>query len=151
MSASYILTQKQGSNVSKLFMVSPGSAMVISSFNFRCAQVDDEGNVIDSADCAVLHKVELEGDPIPTIDGCIECERCILDNQSVNIVGSEPVMQCGKTWTHNAGNNLSVLSVPGFYMFELCNESAVGTATIKIEEITAEQAALIPKTLFHGD
>ena len=151
MAAINIITQKQTSKMSKAFMVTPGYAVVISSFNFRCAETDKLGNVTRPADCAVLHKLELEGDPIPHVDGCVECERCVFESLGTTIVNSEPVVQCGTTWTHNAETNLTVLSVPGYYMFELCDESAVGTVMMKVEEITAEQAALIPKSIFHGD
>lgn len=153
MSAINIITQKQNSKMSKAFMVSPGRAVVISSFNFRCAETDNVGNVTREADCAVLHKLELEVESgyIPSGDGCVGCQGCVFDSLSTTIVNSEPVVQCGATWTHTAATNLTVLSVPGYYMFELCDESAVGTVMMKVEEITAEQAALIPKALFHGD
>lgn len=151
MAAINIITQKQNSKISKVFMVSPGHAVVISSFNFRCAETDKVGNVTRVADCAVLHKLELESDSIPRGDGCVGCQSCVLDSLSTTIVNSEPVVQCGTTWTHTASTNLTVLSVPGYYMFELCDESAVGTVMMKVEEITSEQAALIPKALFHGD
>lgn len=151
MAAVNIITQEQNSKMSKVFMVSPGYAVVISSFNFRCAETDKVGNVIREADCAVLHKLEFDSDPIPYTDGCVECERCVFENMNTHITNSEPVLQCGTTWTHTAETNLTVLSVPGYYMFELCDESAVGTVMMKIEEVTAEQAALIPKALFHGD
>ncbi len=151
MSAINIITQKQNSKMSKAFMVSPGYAVVISSFNFRCAETDDLGNVTRPADCAVLHKLELESDTIPSRDGCVGCQSCVFDSLGTTVVNSEPVLQCGTTWTHTSATNLTVLSVPGYYMFELCDNSAVGTVMMKVEEITAEQAALIPKALFHGD
>lgn len=151
MAAVEIISQKQTSKNSKVFVVSPGHAVVVSSFNFRCAETDAVGNVTRPADCAVLHKLELKSDPIPYTDGCVECCRCVFDSLGTTIVNSEPVVQCGTTWTHTSATNLTVLSVPGYYMFELCDESAVGTVMMKVEEITAEQAALIPKALFHGD
>lgn len=151
MPAINIITQKQNSKMSKAFMVSPGYAVVISSFNFRCAETDALGNVTRPADCAVLHKLELESDPIPSVDGCVGCQSCVFDSLVATVVNSEPVVQCGTTWTHTSSTNLTVLSVPGYYMFELCDNSAVGTVMMKVEEITAEQAALIPKALFHGD
>lgn len=151
MSAINIITQKQTSKMSKAFVVSPGYAVVISSFNFRYAETDNVGNVTRPADCAVLHKLELQSEPMPTGDGCSSCTTCVFDSLSTEVVNSEPVVQCGTTWTHNAETNLTVLSVPGYYMFELCDESAVGTVMMKVEEITATQAALIPKAIFHGD
>ena len=151
MSAVNIITQKQNTKMSKIFVVSPGNAVVISSFNFRCAETDKFGNVTRPADCAVLHKLELESDSLKVDDGCVGCQGCVIDSLGSTIVNSEPVVQCGTTWTHTAATNLTVLSVPGYYIFELCDESAVGTVMMKVEELTSEQAALIPKALFHGE
>lgn len=151
MSAVEIFTPGQTSVRSKIFRVEPGIALVISSFNLGCAVSNDVGDVTTPADCAVLHKLELSGGNLPTVDGCVTCVGCVLDGVDFTVQRSEPVVQCGELWTHNAENNLSVLSVPGFYMFELCSEQNIGSISIKVEELTAEQAKLIPKPLFHGE
>lgn len=152
MAAVSIITPTQTAKMSKIFRVVPGYAMVISSFYFRCAMTDDKGNVVTPADCAILHKLELESDLIPYVDdGCVECQRCVFENLGSKIINSEPVVQCGENWTHNAQNNLSVISVPGYYMFELCNDSSVGVAMMQVEELPIDQATLIPKALFHGE
>lgn len=146
-----IYSPKSKSKFSKLFQVSVGNAVVISSFNFACAVTDDVGNVTKAGDCAILHKIELEGGGIPEMNGCSDCNQFVLDSLSSNIVKNEPVVQCGELWTHNSANNLSVLSVPGIYMFELCNQSSVGKATMRVEELSVAEAALIPKALYHGE
>lgn len=146
-----IIDQKQTSKFSKVFTVLPGHVVVISSFNFRCAETDDTGNIVRPNDCAVLHRIEIEGDPIPSVDGCIGCNSCVLSSLTAEITRSEPVVHCGELWVHTPDNNISVLSVPGYYMFELCDAAAVGTAIMQVEELTVEQAQLLPRPLFHGE
>lgn len=148
MSVQQIITTGQTSKFSDVFVVQKGHVVVISSFNFACAQTDDVGNETKAADCAVLHKLEINGDNIPHVkDGC----GCVLTNLGFHISRSEPVIQCGELWTHNANTNLTVLSVPGYYMFELCNESAVGTATMQVEDLSIADAMLLPRDIFHGE
>lgn len=147
MSAIEIISQGQAGVYSKPFRVDVGKVLVISSFNFQCEQTDEIGNVTRPADCAVLHKIEMGGDELPETSGC----GCILDGLDIRILSSEPVVQCGKTWTHNARTNLTVLSVPGFYMFEVCNAESIGNLSMKIEELDTADATLIPKQLFHGE
>lgn len=146
-----IIDQKQTSTFSKVFAVAPGHVVVISSFNFRCTETDEFGDVVRPNDCAVLHRIEIEGEQIPHKDGCSGCNSCVLDSLDAEIICSEPVMQCGENWVHTPSNNVTVLSVPGYYMFELCNETAVGTVIMQVEELTVEQAQLLPRPLFHGE
>lgn len=146
-----IIDQKQTTKFSKIFTVAPGRVVVISSFNFRCAETNDTGEIIRQNDCAVLHRIEVEGDPIPSTDGCVGCNSCVLSSLSAEITRSEPVVHCGDLWVHTPENNISVLSVPGYYMFELCDASAIGTVIMQVEELTVEQAQLIPRPLFHGE
>lgn len=146
-----IISQEQESKFSKPFRVDVGKVVVISSFNFACEQQDEIGNVVKAGDCAILHKIELEENAIPETNGCVNCNSCVLEGVDVSVANSEPVIVCGELWTHNAFNNLSLLTVPGYYMFELCDESAIGSVSIKIEELTVEQAALLPKSLIHGE
>lgn len=146
-----ILSQDQADKFSKPFRVDIGKVVVISSFNFSCGQQDQIGNVVEDGDCAILHKIELDENQIQATSGCVSCSSCILEGIDVSVANSEPVMTCGELWTHNAFNNLTLLTVPGYYMFELCNESAIGSVSIKIEELTVEQAALLPKSLIHGE
>lgn len=148
MSAYEIFSPKQTSKFSKPFRVDVGRVLVISSFNFACAVTDDLGNVTRPADCAILHKIEMGGDKIPDVE-CGGC-GCVLENLDTRILNSEPVVQCGCTWTHNHENNLSVLAVPGYYMFELCNAESVGAVSIKVEEMPVSDAVLIPTSLIHG-
>jgi len=147
MAATTIFTPGQDSNFSKVFRVDIGKVLVISSYNFQCEQQDEIGNVIREADCAILHKLEMGGDELPEANGC----SCILDGLEARVLNSEPVVQCGNVWTHNSQTNLTVLSVPGFYMFELCNSDSIGVISIKVEELTLAEAALIPQQLFHGE
>lgn len=146
-----IFGQNQTSKFSKPFRVDVGKVVVISSFNFGCEQQDIIGNVTKEGDCAILHKIELEDQQMPTGSACTGCASCLLDGVDLSVANSEPVVVCGELWTHNAENNLTVLTVPGAYMFELCDESAIGTVSIKIEELTVEQASLLPKSLIHGE
>lgn len=143
-----ILSPKSNSKYSKPFKVDAGHVVVISSSNFACPVTDDIGDVTKAGDCAILHKIELVGDALPQLDGCV-C-ACEIDKLSAHIVSSEPVVQCGFPWTHTHACNLSVLSVPGIYMFEVCNESSIGSLSIKVEELTIAEAALIPSNLYHG-
>lgn len=146
-----ILGQDQADKFSKPFRVDTGKVVVISSFNFSCEQQDEIGNVVKAGDCAILHKIELEENEIKATSGCVSCNSCVLEGVDVSVANSEPVNVCGELWTHNSFNNLSLLTVPGYYMFELCDESAIGSVSIKIEELTVEQAALLPKSLIHGE
>lgn len=146
-----IVDQKQTTKFSKVFMVTPGYVVVISSFNFRCAETDKYGDVTRQGDCAVLHKIDIVGGKIPHRDGCVDCEGCVLDSVESQIVSSEPVVQCGELWTHTPNNNLTVLSVPGYYMFELCDKTMIGSAIMRVEELTVAQAQLLPRPLFHGE
>lgn len=141
-----IISQTQTSVLSKVFRVDPGKAVVISSFNFSGPMSDEVGNTTKPGDCAVLHKIEIQGAEIPMGDGC----GCVLDGLESSIKSNEPVVVCGQTWTHNCENNLTVLSVPGVYMFELCSPESIGSVTMQVEEISLEQAAVLPQNLFHG-
>lgn len=141
----------QTDKFSKPFRVDVGSVVVISSFNFACATTDDVGEVTRPGDCAVLHKIDLQSEDLATANGCVGCGSCILEGLDVSVANSEPVVICGETWTHNAFNNLSILTIPGYYMFELCNEDAIGSVSIRIEDLTLEQAALLPRNLIHGE
>ena len=147
MAAIEIISQGQASAYSKPFRVDVGKVLVISSFNFQCEQTNEIGEVTRPADCAILHKIEMGGDALPQADGC----GCILDGLETSVLSSEPVVQCGSNWTHNAQTNLTVLSVPGFYMFEVCNADSIGNISMKVEELDATDATLIPKQLFHGE
>lgn len=146
-----IFSQDQAGRLSKPFRVNLGEAVVISSFNFACDQTDEIGEVIRKGDCAILHKIDLVGDEIPQGSGCVSCNSCILEGLDISVANSEPVVVCGNMWTHNAFNNLSILTVPGAYMFEVCDESAVGSVSIRIESVPVEQAALLPRSLIHGE
>lgn len=146
-----VYSQKETTRFSKPFRVDKGKVVVISSFNFACEKLNDIGEVVRKADCAVLHKIELKGNVLPQGDGCIACSGCIIENLDVSVLTSEPVAQCGASWTHNAQTNLTVLSVPGFYMFEVCSDDAVGSVSIQVEELSVAEAALLPKPLFHGE
>lgn len=137
---------------SKLFRVDPGKVVLVSSINFACPETDDVGEVIQDGDCAILHKVEVSTAGIPEIDDtCTECASCVLFDLESHITSTEPVVQCGELWTVNANNNLSVLSVPGLYQFELCNENAIGRAVIKVMELPYKEAMLLPKPLYYGE
>lgn len=138
----------QATKFSKPFRVDVGKVVVISSFNFSCDTMNDVGEVIKKGTCAVLHKINLTTPDMPSGDGCC---GCILENIDVSIANSEPVVVCCEMWTLNSCNNLLVLSVPGYYMFELCDESAIGSALIRIEELNIEQAALLPRNLIYGE
>ena len=86
---------------------------------------------------------------MPHGNGCEdgECRQCIFEPEELKIVSSEPVMLCEDTMAHFfCGQNLTVLSIPGYYAFELCREASLGKVTIEVEEITAEVAKLIPQT-----
>lgn len=146
-----ILSQKQTTKFSKPFGVYEGQVVVISSFNFACEQTDEVGEVTRPGDCAILHKIDISGDVLPQGDGCVNCGGCILEGLDISVTNSEPVVVCGETWTHNSANNLSILTVPGVYMFELCNEDSIGSVSIRIEELGVEQATLLPKPLIHGE
>lgn len=146
-----IFSQDQSDKFSKPFRVDVGKVIVISSFNFGCEQLNNVGDVVKKGDCAILHKIELEETQIEATSGCVGCSSCILEGIDVSIATSEPVIVCGELWTHNAFNNLTLLTVPGYYMFELCSEDAIGSVSIKIEELTLEQASLLPKCLIHGE
>jgi len=149
MAAIEIIQLGQVSTYSKPFRVDVGKVLVISSFNFQCEQTNEIGEVIRPADCAILHKIEMGGAEIPETDGC-PCS-CILEGLEASVLSSEPVVQCGGNWTHNAQTNLTVLSVPGFYMFEVCNADSIGNISMKVEELDVSDATLIPKQLFHGE
>lgn len=146
-----IFGKGQSNTLSKPFRVDVGKVVVISSFNFSCEATDEFGDVIREGDCAILHKIDLNAEEIATGSGCVSCSSCLLEDFDVSVANSEPVVICGELWTHNAFNNLSVLSIPGYYMFEICNPSAVGSISIRIEELTLEQAVLLPKQLIHGE
>lgn len=146
-----IIKQNQSSKFSLPFRVDAGKALVISSFNFGCETLDDIGNVVKKGDCAVLHKIDLKDVEIPTVSGCVGCASCLLEGVDLSVANSEPVIVCGELWTHNSFNNLSILTVPGYYMFELCSDSAIGSVSMRIEEVSLEQAALLPKPLIHGE
>lgn len=150
MGAVEILSQKTVSKYSKPFKVDVGRAVIISSFNFACPTTDEVGEVIKPGDCAVLHKIELSGDELQQIEGCVSCSGCTLDGLKYRITSNEPVVQCGETWTHSHECNLSVLTVPGYYMFEVCNEGSLGSLSIKVEDVSLAEAALIPTNLIHG-
>lgn len=146
-----IITQDQTSKFSKPFRVDAGTAVIISSFNFSCEKTNEIGEVVRKGDCAVLHKIDLAGEDMGEGDGCVNCGSCLLDGLDVSVASSEPVVVCGEEWTHNANNNLSILTVPGSYMFELCDESAIGSVTMRIEAIPVSQAAMLPRPLIHGE
>ena len=126
--------------------------MVVSSFNFQGVVTDEFGEVTQEGDCAVLHKLKIEHGQMPHGDGCSDntCYKCTFEPSELRIVGSEPVLVCGETLTHHCGQNLTVLSVPGFYLYELCNSQSLGKVAIEVEEISAEEAKLIPQNFFHG-
>lgn len=146
-----IIKQNQASKLSLPFRVDVGKALVISSFNFACETQNEIGEVIKKGDCAILHKIDLSDVEIPTGSGCVGCATCILEGVDLSVANSEPVIVCGELWTHNSFNNLSILTVPGYYMFELCNDSAIGSVSMRIEELSLAQAALLPKPLIHGE
>lgn len=150
MTAIAIFTTEQTSRFSKVFRVDKGFVQVITSFNFSCQQLNEIGEVTRPGDRAVLHRVELNGDTLPTWDGCT-CVGGVFEGLSVEIISSEPVVQCAKNWQHNSQNNVSVLSVPGYYMFEICNEDSVGTVSMTVEELTIAEAQLLPKALYLGE
>lgn len=150
MTATVILSDKQHSKFSKIFRVYPGKVLVINSFNFSGPVTDEFGEVTRQGDCAILHKIEITSDLIPQIDGCARCANGVLEGLSTHVVSSEPIIQCGDNWSHNCENNLSVLAVPGVYIFELCDERSIGSVSIAIEELSVEEAALIPANLFNG-
>lgn len=137
----------QTTKFSKPFRVDIGKVVVISSFNFACETLDDTGEVIKNGDCAILHKIDFTTPEMPSGNGC----GCILENVDVSISNSEPVVVCCEMWTLNACNNVVVLSVPGYYMYELCEESAIGSVLIRIEELSIEQASLLPRNLIYGE
>lgn len=147
-----ILSPESTSTVSKIFQVRSGFATVISSYNFKGVATDKYGEVTREGDCAVLHRLNVEYGQMPHSRGCSEdaCQTCIFEEAELKIVGSEPVMVCNETLTHHCGQNLTVLAVPGFYMFELCNDQSLGEVAIEVEEISAETARLIPQNFFHG-
>lgn len=152
MSAQEILGPSNPSRYSKTFYVQPGDAVVISSYNFGCEKTNEIGEVVKPGDCAVLHKLDIKVESYMVEgDGCSACIGCVLGHVDVSVANSEPVVVCGKTWTHNADNNLSILTVPGVYMFELCDGSSLGSALIQVEQVNIEQAALLPRSLIHGE
>ena len=106
--------------------------------------------MIEEGDCAVLHKLKVEHGTMPHGNGCAdgECRQCIFEPSELKIVGSEPVMLCEETMTHFCGQNLTVLSVPGYYAFELCREKSLGKVSIEVEEITADVAKIDSTKLF---
>lgn len=146
-----IFGTNQGSTLSKPFRVDVGKVVVISSFNFSCEATDEYGTVIRDGDCAILHKIDLQNEELVSGNGCVSCNTCLLEDFDVSVANSEPVVICGDLWTHNAFNNLSILTIPGYYMFQVCNPSAVGSVSIRIEELTLDQAVLLPKNLIHGE
>lgn len=146
-----ILPTTWGETTSMVFQVVEGKAVVISSFNFRSEQKEEGGYKVERArDCAVLHKVEIASKDMKQSSGCICMATAFSSVEEVVVSKSEPVVQCGKTWVHNDKQNLTVLSVPGYYAFVLCDGSALGTVSMQVEEIDAEAAKLIPSPLFHG-
>lgn len=147
-----ILSPESTSTVSKVFQVRSGYAMVISSFNFKGVATDEYGEVTREGDCAVLHRLKIEYGQMPHSYGCNEsgCHTCTFEEAELKIVGSEPVMVCNETLTHHCGQNLTVLAVPGFYTFELCNDKSLGEVAIEVEEISAETAKMIPQNFFNG-
>ena len=147
-----IIGPQSTSVFSDVFQVRTGFAMVISSFNFQGAVTDKYGDVTKEGDCAVLHKLKFEQGSMPHGDGCSDnaCHTCTFQSSELKIVGSEPVMVCNETLTIHCGQNLTVLSVPGFYVYELCNPQSLGKVAIEVEEITTEDAKLIPQNFFHG-
>nr|DAN20697.1 MAG TPA: hypothetical protein [Caudoviricetes sp.] len=147
-----IISPDSNSTVSKIFQVRSGYAMVVSSFNFKGVATDEYGEVTREGDCAVLHKLKIEHGQMPHSNGCTDntCHTCTFEATDLKVVGSEPVMVCNETLTHHCGQNLTVLAVPGFYMFELCNAQSLGEVAIEVEEISAETAHLIPQNFFHG-
>lgn len=132
---------------SKPFRVDPGKVVVVSAFNFSCETLGNTGEIIKKGDCAILHKIDFTTPEMPTGNGC----GCVLDNVDVSISNSEPVVVCCEMWTLNACNNLLILSVPGYYMYELCNESSIGSVSISLEELSIEQGALLPRNLIYGE
>jgi len=147
-----IISPQSTTTLSKVFQVYPGYAMVISSFNFQDEVHNDVGDVIEEGDCAVLHKIKVEHSAMPHGDGCEDgdCRQCIFEASELRIISSEPVMLCEDTMGHHCGQNLTVLSVPGYYAFELCHDKSIGKVSIEVEEITADVAKLIPQNFFHG-
>ena len=145
-----ILDNESTSRFSKAFAVETGNVVVISSFNFACEQKNEIGDVTKKRDCAILHKLDVSGSPLPSGSGCMTRTEVVFGKELV-INSSEPVVQCNELWTHNSQNNISVLSVPGYYMFELCDESSVGNVTIQAERLPLDEAQLLPRSLFHGE
>lgn len=148
MSRQQIYTPKSKNRTSLVFSVVKGRVVVISAFNFECAKTDEYGEVISRAERAILHKVTLGGGSLPHSDSACGC--CVIPAEVARIESSEPLVSCGCTWDIHAGNNLSVLSVPGYYVFELCDESSEGKVTIEVEELTIKEASLLPENLFLG-
>lgn len=148
MAAIEIISQDQSIKFSKPFRVDAGKVVVISSYNFCKPLQDEVGGVTRQGDCAILHKIDLCGDVLPQLQaGC----SCILDGLDIYVLSSEPVLQGGLPWSHNYENNLTVLSVPGYYMFELCNCDSIGNVVMTVEELDVSNASIIPRQLFHGD
>lgn len=137
----------QTTKFSKPFRVDAGKVVVISAFNFACETLDDTGGIVRAGDCAILQKIEFTTPEIPSGNGC----GCILENVDVSISNSEPVVVCCDMWTLNACSNLAILTVPGYYMYELCTEDAIGSVSIRLEELSIEQAALLPRNLIYGE
>lgn len=146
MAAVEIFSQKQTGKLSDPFRVDKGHVVVLSAFNLSCPQTDDVGTVTRKGDCFILHKLEVSGKMEQRNDAC----GCVFKGGSSEIVSSEPVVVCGSMWTLTNNTNLAVLSVPGYYMLELCNEGSVGSAVVKVEELTVADAALLPETLYLG-
>lgn len=147
MPAIKIYTPDSKTKHSAIFSVVKDRVIVVSGFNFACATTDEFGEVINRAQRAILHKVTLAGGDLPY---CTDLCGCVIEAKSAHIESSEPVVSCGCAWSLHGADNLVVLSVPGYYKFELCDESAIGKVSIEIEELTLEQAKLIPANLFIG-
>lgn len=145
-----IVTVDQTTKFSKPFRVDKGFVVVITSRNFNCEVKNEIGEVTRPHDCAVLHMVSMSGEILPELESCRVCQGVILD-LNPEILSSEPVVQEGSNWTHNSQNNISVITVPGYYMFELCNEDSIGTVTMQAQELSIEQAMLLPRGIFHGE
>lgn len=149
MSAQTILSTKATSKFSKGFYVPKGSVVVLSAFNFRCPDTDKELDPV-SGTCAQIYKIHFAHNAMPQLNGC--CVFDIFDEEMrPKFEYTELVNQCGDPWTLTAQDNIRILSVPGYYMYELCEDKDIGSAVILAEELTMEEAELLPQPLVYGE
>lgn len=150
MAAKEILSTKSTSRFSKGFYVPNGSVVVLTAYNFRCQEVDNKTLEQVNNTCAELHMIHFGNNQLPQGEGC--CTFDIFDEElRPKFEYTELVAQCNNKWTLNSQNNIRILSVPGYYMFEVCDDKDIGSAVILAEEVTVKNAELLPRAIIFGD